>query len=100
MANQHLSRNFCLRDTSARGYVPDRTSLYSRTGESGDETIIIICDSSPQMKILRRFVRKEDIWAGDLMGVNDIEGCDSMTLRYYNNGIRPRNPAPESAKKI
>ena len=39
VANQHLSRNFCLRDTSARGYVPDPPSLFSRTGGSGDETI-------------------------------------------------------------
>ena len=36
--NQHLSRNFCLRDTSAQGYVPDPPSLFSRTGGSGNET--------------------------------------------------------------
>ena len=36
--NQHLSRNFCLWDTSAQGYVPDPPSLFSRTGGSGDET--------------------------------------------------------------
>ena len=38
VANQHLSQNFCLRDTSAQGYVPDPPSLFSRTGGSGDET--------------------------------------------------------------
>ena len=40
VANQHLSWNFCLRDTSAKGYVPDPPSLFSRTGGSGDETNI------------------------------------------------------------
>ena len=44
VANQHLSRNFCLRYTSARGYVriyvPDPPSLFSCTGGSGDETTI------------------------------------------------------------
>ena len=43
VANQHLSRNFCLRDTSAQGYVPDPPSLFSRTGGSGDETIVVLC---------------------------------------------------------
>ena len=38
VANLRLSQNFCLRDTSARGYVPDPPSLFSRTGGSGDET--------------------------------------------------------------
>ena len=38
VANQHLSGNFCLRDTSAQSYVPDPPSLFSRTGGSGDET--------------------------------------------------------------
>ena len=38
VANQHLSWNFCLRDTSAQGYVPDPPSLFSLTGGSGDET--------------------------------------------------------------
>ena len=42
VASQHLSRNFCLRDTSALGYVPDPPSLFSRTGGSGDETIPVI----------------------------------------------------------
>ena len=39
VANQHLSRNFYLRDTSARGYVPDPPPLFSRTGGSREETI-------------------------------------------------------------
>ena len=30
VANQHLSRNFCLLDTSAQGYVPDPPSFFSR----------------------------------------------------------------------
>ena len=30
VANQHLSRNFCLRDTSAQGYVPDWGRDYVR----------------------------------------------------------------------
>ena len=38
----HYLRTTFLRDTSARGYVPDPPSLFSHTGGSGNETMCIL----------------------------------------------------------